>query len=540
MQHDFFTVDRIPGAIPVSALHSPPNILTDSDSAPAEWTSSAAQKAPLTEILPDSDMRVDTQAASTGGQAARSPLPANGTRVRKPTPTASPQKVQEIENGPVIESSPPREPIPHRKGREGHSDRPPIPDPWMERYRSASGKGPASSPPAARPQVPDRPSPPMRRSPASNPGAGINRPRVDSLPTTIAVGDGGNYCPRGTVMEEKRSPGSCREAPRRGARFPGVGGDRTEAQEVGRGGCGSPGTEYGEARPRTAATASPVTPKSGDPLLVPEKMHRNLSQGLRDISLSSGSDSPRSNSSWGAEGVQSPISSADMLVNFITTWIDYSNKYGLGYQLRDGSVGVHFNDSTNIILSSDNHHFEYLYYDRSSDRMTMERTSHTMTSYAPELQKKVTLLKHFRGYMQDNLFRVGIEGGQESRKREEMGREWYISAHPSDPEKAYAYEPEEEPRTKVLDFLTKYLRTKHGVVFRLSNHVVQINLFDHTKLILSDSARTITYIDRSRALVTRPLAAFLLEGSKDVLDRLTYARDVVHQMILKKKGRVEG
>lgn len=39
---------------------------------------------------------------------------------------------------------------------------------------------------------------------------------------------------------------------------------------------------------------------------------------------------------------------------FITKWIDYCNKYGLGYQLRDGSVGVYFNDCTSIILAADN------------------------------------------------------------------------------------------------------------------------------------------------------------------------------------------
>ncbi|KAJ3371986.1 Cell cycle serine/threonine-protein kinase cdc5/MSD2 [Kappamyces sp. JEL0680] len=38
---------------------------------------------------------------------------------------------------------------------------------------------------------------------------------------------------------------------------------------------------------------------------------------------------------------------------FITKWIDYTNKYGLSYQLRDGSVGVYFNDGTSIILSAD-------------------------------------------------------------------------------------------------------------------------------------------------------------------------------------------
>jgi hypothetical protein len=38
---------------------------------------------------------------------------------------------------------------------------------------------------------------------------------------------------------------------------------------------------------------------------------------------------------------------------FITKWIDYSNKYGFGFQLSDRSVGVLFNDNTRISYSSD-------------------------------------------------------------------------------------------------------------------------------------------------------------------------------------------
>ena len=37
--------------------------------------------------------------------------------------------------------------------------------------------------------------------------------------------------------------------------------------------------------------------------------------------------------------------------NFIVAWVDYCNKYGMGYALTDGTVGVHFNDSTSLILS---------------------------------------------------------------------------------------------------------------------------------------------------------------------------------------------
>ena len=38
---------------------------------------------------------------------------------------------------------------------------------------------------------------------------------------------------------------------------------------------------------------------------------------------------------------------------WISKWVDYSDKYGLGYQLCDTSVGVLFNDSTKLLLSSD-------------------------------------------------------------------------------------------------------------------------------------------------------------------------------------------
>lgn len=38
---------------------------------------------------------------------------------------------------------------------------------------------------------------------------------------------------------------------------------------------------------------------------------------------------------------------------FITKWVDYSVKYGFGFQLSDGSVGVLFPDTTRMLLTAD-------------------------------------------------------------------------------------------------------------------------------------------------------------------------------------------
>lgn len=143
----------------------------------------------------------------------------------------------------------------------------------------------------------------------------------------------------------------------------------------------------------------------------------------------------------------------------IVKWIDYSNKYGLGYQLRNGSVGVYFNDATSIVLAPNKLYlslfmcsdFEYLSYQTPSnagnlcgDKVVLSRRVCNLDSFEKGLEKKVTLLSHFRGYMDDNL--QPLAGPKDG-------------LHGND---------------KRLDYVTKYVRAKQSVVFRLSNESVQV------------------------------------------------------------------
>ncbi|RKP11604.1 hypothetical protein BJ684DRAFT_2064, partial [Piptocephalis cylindrospora] len=129
---------------------------------------------------------------------------------------------------------------------------------------------------------------------------------------------------------------------------------------------------------------------------------------------------------------------------FVAKWMDYSNKYGLGYELTDGSVAVYFNDATIMARSPDLRHLEYFFYPQGSSKTMLKRLRCTTDKYPPELQKKVTLLGHFSGYMAEHLYQP----------------------------QAYTFDDVE--RTSHLDFLSKYARVHDAVVFRLSNHVVQI------------------------------------------------------------------
>jgi len=70
--------------------------------------------------------------------------------------------------------------------------------------------------------------------------------------------------------------------------------------------------------------------------------------------------------------------------------VDYSSKYGIGYLLSNGSTGVFFNDSTKIVMDSNNTYFEYM-EKKVNDKQDL-MTQCSLTDYPKELQKKVTLL----------------------------------------------------------------------------------------------------------------------------------------------------
>lgn len=56
-------------------------------------------------------------------------------------------------------------------------------------------------------------------------------------------------------------------------------------------------------------------------------------------------------------------------IYWVSKWVDYSDKYGLGYQLCDNSVGVLFNDSSRLILTSNGEYVQY--FRQTMDYMTL-------------------------------------------------------------------------------------------------------------------------------------------------------------------------
>lgn len=88
---------------------------------------------------------------------------------------------------------------------------------------------------------------------------------------------------------------------------------------------------------------------------------------------------------------------------WVTKWVDYSSKYGLGYLLSDLSAGVFFNDSTKIVSESSGKQFYY--YERKAVAANEKQdvlSTYPFSNFPQELQKKVTLLQHFKSYLEQN------------------------------------------------------------------------------------------------------------------------------------------
>lgn len=87
---------------------------------------------------------------------------------------------------------------------------------------------------------------------------------------------------------------------------------------------------------------------------------------------------------------------------WVIKWVDYSIRYGLGYLLSNRVCGVYFNDGTKVVLEPRGQYFEYHEKEEKPALYGVEQKvpSYPLTNPPKELEKKVTLLQHFKIYLE--------------------------------------------------------------------------------------------------------------------------------------------
>lgn len=135
-------------------------------------------------------------------------------------------------------------------------------------------------------------------------------------------------------------------------------------------------------------------------------------------------------------------------------------------------------------------------------------------------KNKVTLLQHFKNYLES-------EGDKNT--PEETINENIIH--------------NEKPTGKITDrkvsdivYVKKWVRTKHAVMFRLINKIVQVNFLDHTEIILSSETRMVTYVNKKGERKSYHLSQAIDSGNMEMSKRLKYIKDILTHMLAGTNG----
>mmetsp|Transcript_19782 Transcript_19782/g.30865 ORF Transcript_19782/g.30865 Transcript_19782/m.30865 type:complete len:749 (-) Transcript_19782:495-2741(-) len=200
---------------------------------------------------------------------------------------------------------------------------------------------------------------------------------------------------------------------------------------------------------------------------------------------------------------------------WVSRFVDYTSKYGLGFLLNDGSSGVYFNDSTKAVLSATSDSFVYIERRKpNSDGSSEPLATYTLSDY-PEntLKKKVTLLQHFRNFL-----------SEQQKRAEDTGETLPIT---SDSTKSRTAED--------MIYMKKWIKTKHAMLFRLSNDTVQVQFNDETQVLISSEGNLVTFVDKDKNRTLHSISDIANNQQADVSKRLKYAKEILSQLIIGSK-----
>ena len=79
--------------------------------------------------------------------------------------------------------------------------------------------------------------------------------------------------------------------------------------------------------------------------------------------------------------------------------------------------------------------------------------------------------------------------------------------------------------------MKKWIKTKHAMLFRLSNGTVQVLFYDMTEVLISSEGKLITYVDMDKNRFVHSIAEIANKQHSDISRRLKYAKEILSQLI---------
>ena len=210
---------------------------------------------------------------------------------------------------------------------------------------------------------------------------------------------------------------------------------------------------------------------------------------------------------------------------FVTKWVDYSSKYGIGYLLSNNLIGVYFNDCTKLIYNPRTTKLSFIERNATKDKDMMYNFG--IKEAPKELQKKILIFQQFKKYFEEEL------NPEKTDKDKDKDAKSHHKSKRKKGDKNKEEEKKEKPEDKEQEgdnvFLRKWLRTNQAIIFRLSNKTIQVIFKDQTEIILFDDM--VSYKDKKKYVKTYKVDDAINSSNFEMDKRIKYVQNIFTKII---------
>lgn len=197
--------------------------------------------------------------------------------------------------------------------------------------------------------------------------------------------------------------------------------------------------------------------------------------------------------------------------SYIICWLDEMEKYGLGYALSDGTVGVYLKDDSSIATNASRSHFDHV---ARLHTMRGPREAHGQgprpDSYAVNAASNGLPREVLRKFKVLSYFEEKIDARLEGFDLPFL----------------------DQTTTSGMPFVWRWYRCMQAIVFRLSSSMVQFNFYDHTKIFFSQDGLVISAIVPDRTTgEAQPVRSWTMEEFIDIAEKTRSSREQCNQRL---------
>ena len=206
----------------------------------------------------------------------------------------------------------------------------------------------------------------------------------------------------------------------------------------------------------------------------------------------------------------------------ITKYFDYSSKFGFVYFINNTHIAICFNDFSNIIKEVPEsliEKSEYLYYEKDGQPY-IALNDNELENYLKNPNTSRDIIKKFQ------IFEKIVEKHQKDFDENRELNNYFIHINFNN----------NDGNNKIF-FVKKFLISKNGVLFRLSNKLIQIFFNDDTEISFSTETTKFLYINQDRKEINRDIQDAINGNDKDLINKIKISKNLLIYFVKTHKSK---